>query len=219
MKKILLALALMASALFGQQTHDFSTDARVLPFPVRNFIPGQCQPGEIFRLTLNDTDDQTFFCKARNTWEVLQALRPVSAAPTGACVQLISPLFIVTAGADIGKGYYCGDDLAWHVAFDPAGIPGADGMNGMDGAPGPASLPGTTAAIGGMELTDDCVTGTAAVTGVDSTMAIVVTPAADPGVGVSWVAFMSGMEVVTVRVCVVGTVTPASVAYNVRAIQ
>lgn len=79
-------------------------------------------------------------------------------------------------------------------------------------------LSGTTGSIGGGLLTAACASGTATVTGITNTMALAVAPAADPGTGVTWGAFMSGMDQATVRVCTVAAITPTATTYNVRAI-
>ncbi len=81
-----------------------------------------------------------------------------------------------------------------------------------------AQLSGTTASLGGGALTaGQCTSGTVTISGALTSMAVVVSPAADPGVGVAApYGFVSATDTVTVRVCAIEAVTPAAVAYNVR---
>jgi hypothetical protein len=83
-------------------------------------------------------------------------------------------------------------------------------------------LSGTTSSIGGSALAAGvCTTGTASVTSAATSMAVAVSPAADPGAGFTWNAWVSASGTVTVRVCNVSgaSATPTAAAYNVRAIQ
>ena len=83
-------------------------------------------------------------------------------------------------------------------------------------------LSGTTASIGGSSLAAGvCATGTASVSGSTTSMTADASPAADPGTGFTWNAFVSAAGTVTVRVCNVsgGALTPTASAYNVRVIQ
>jgi len=85
-------------------------------------------------------------------------------------------------------------------------------------------LIGTTSAIGGGALTPGaCAAGTATVTGARSTMVATASPSADPdsvlSTGIAFYAFVSSNDTVTVRVCAIVAVTPASVTYNVRVVQ
>ena len=89
---------------------------------------------------------------------------------------------------------------------------------------GAAPLRGTTAAIGGGALTPgSCAAGTATVTGATSSMVASASPSADPdstlSTGIAIYAFVSSSNTVTVRVCAIVTVTPASTTYNVAVIQ
>jgi len=81
-----------------------------------------------------------------------------------------------------------------------------------------ALLSGTTASIGGSALSaGQCTSGTVTISGALTSMAVVVSPVADPGVGVSPpYGFVSATNTVTVRVCAMVAVTPAAVGYNVR---
>ena len=84
------------------------------------------------------------------------------------------------------------------------------------------SLSATTGSIGGSALgAGACASGTATLTGVSTAMTETTTPAADPGAGFTWQAFMSATDTVTVRVCnfTAGSLTPTAEAYNVRAIK
>jgi Pectate lyase superfamily protein len=83
-------------------------------------------------------------------------------------------------------------------------------------------LSGTTSSIGGSALAAGiCTTGTASVTGVSTAMAVAVSPAADPGTGFTWNAWVSSTTTVTVRVCNISgaSATPTATAYNVRVSQ
>jgi hypothetical protein len=83
-------------------------------------------------------------------------------------------------------------------------------------------LAGTTSSIGGGSLAAGaCTTGTASVASSTTSMAVEASPAADPGTGFTWNAFVSAAGTVTVRVCNVSgaSATPAATAFNVRVIQ
>jgi hypothetical protein len=91
----------------------------------------------------------------------------------------------------------------------------------LTGTPAPI-LSGTTSSIGGSSLAAGaCVDGTASVTSSTASMAVAVSPAADPGTGFTWNAWVSAAGTVTVRVCNVSgaSATPTASAYNVRVIQ
>jgi hypothetical protein len=83
-------------------------------------------------------------------------------------------------------------------------------------------LSGTTSSIGGSSLAAGaCTSGTATVTSSTTSMAVAASPAADPGAGFTWNAFVSAAGTVTVRVCNVSgaNATPTASAYNVRVVQ
>lgn len=83
-------------------------------------------------------------------------------------------------------------------------------------------LSGTTDAIGGSSLAAGaCVTGSASVTGATTSMVASASPAADPGGGFVWEAWVSAADTVTVRLCNVtsGSLTPTAEVYNVRVVQ
>ena len=81
-------------------------------------------------------------------------------------------------------------------------------------------LSGTSSAIGGGSLTaGTCASGTAAVTGATTAMAVVATPVTYPGDGTDWSAYVSAADTVTVKVCALVVVTPVSSNYNVRVLQ
>jgi trimeric autotransporter adhesin len=94
-------------------------------------------------------------------------------------------------------------------------------LNGNGGWTVPyAPLAGTSASIGGGSLsTDTCTSGTAAVTGATTSMAVVATPGTYPGDGFVWKAYVSASDVVTVKVCnfTAGSLTPTASTYVVRA--
>lgn len=81
-------------------------------------------------------------------------------------------------------------------------------------------LVGTTGSIGGGLLTiGTCTSGTASVTGATTAMSATASPVTYPGDGNYWLAYVSGADVVTVKVCAVATLTPTASAYNVRVLQ
>ncbi len=81
-------------------------------------------------------------------------------------------------------------------------------------------LSGTTAAIGGGALAaGGTATGTVAIAGATTAMAVVVTPSAYPGNGVDWAGYVSSSGVVTVVITAIIAVTPTATTYNVRVIQ
>jgi hypothetical protein len=81
------------------------------------------------------------------------------------------------------------------------------------------ALVGTTGSIGGGLLSVACTSGTAAVPGVTTAMALAVTPVAYPGDGVYWHGYYETTDTVTVKVCTVAAITPVATPYNVRAVQ
>ncbi len=81
---------------------------------------------------------------------------------------------------------------------------------------------GTTSSIGGNSLSAGvCTTGAVSIPGAATTMAVAVSPAADPGTGFTWEGFVSAPNTVTVRLCntTSSQLTPKSTTYNVRVIQ
>jgi hypothetical protein len=92
----------------------------------------------------------------------------------------------------------------------------------------PTAMPlsGTTASwnnSGSAIAANSCVNGpTVSITGATTSMGIVVTPAANPGLGLRWnEAYISSGTTVQVVLCNVtaAAVTPAATAYNIRVIQ
>jgi hypothetical protein len=85
-----------------------------------------------------------------------------------------------------------------------------------------ALITGTTGTISGSVANGACDTGTATLTGVASSMALVASAvsASGPGAGWSVSAYMSASNTATVQVCNAtgATGSPTSTAYNVRAI-
>lgn len=82
-------------------------------------------------------------------------------------------------------------------------------------------LTGTTGSIGGSSLAAGaCSTGTATVTGVTSSMAIIATPAATPGAAFyQSPPYVSATNTVTVSICAAVAGTPTATTYAVRALQ
>lgn len=80
-------------------------------------------------------------------------------------------------------------------------------------------LTGTTGSIGGGALlAGACASGTVAVTGSTTAMAVSVTPNTYPGDGTLMYGYVSVNGTVTVKVCVIVALTPTSSTYNVRVI-
>jgi hypothetical protein len=139
------------------------------------------------------------------------------------------------SGQDIGgfaKGFSTSNDIAFErgggnrIRF--TGTPTADRTVTFQDAAGTVALTsqlpfsGTASSIGGGSLAAGaCTSGTASVTGATTSMVADTSPAADPGAGFTWNAFVSASGTVTVRVCNVSgaTATPTAAAYNVRVIQ
>lgn len=96
--------------------------------------------------------------------------------------------------------------------------------NGMIADAGTGVLIGTTGSIGGSALSAGvCTSGTATVTGVASTMAVVVSPSSNPLLiyiqGLAIWGYVSATDTVTVEVCAIVATTPAATTYNVRLIE
>jgi hypothetical protein len=139
------------------------------------------------------------------------------------------------SGQDIGgfaKGFSTSNDIAFErgggnrIRF--TGAPTADRTVTFQDAAGTVALTsqlpfsGTTSSIGGGSLAAGaCTSGTATVSGATTSMVADTSPAADPGAGFTWNAFVSAAGTVTVRVCNASgaTATPTAAAYNVRVIQ
>lgn len=81
-----------------------------------------------------------------------------------------------------------------------------------------APLTGSTTVAGALIAVGACLTNTASITGATTAMAVVATPTTDPG-AVSWFAFVSSANTVTVKECALVLITPASITYNIRVIQ
>jgi hypothetical protein len=82
------------------------------------------------------------------------------------------------------------------------------------------NLTGTSAAIGGDALkAGQCASGTAAVAGASTSMAVVASPATFPGDGTIWQAYVSAPNTVTVKLCAIVDARPSAAAYNVRVLQ
>lgn len=81
-------------------------------------------------------------------------------------------------------------------------------------------LSGTSGSIGGGALLAGArATATVSVTGATTSMAVAVTPAVDPGAGITWDGWVSSADTVTVEVIAVVAGTPTATTYNVRVIQ
>lgn len=81
-------------------------------------------------------------------------------------------------------------------------------------------LAATSASIGGSALAAGaCTSGTVAVAGSTTGMAVVATPVTYPGDGSTWAGYVSAAGTVTVKVCAIAAVTPGASTYNVRVLQ
>lgn len=79
---------------------------------------------------------------------------------------------------------------------------------------------GTTGSIGGVLLVAGaCTSGTVAVAGSTTAMAVSASPVTYPGDGAYWLAYVSTNGTVTVKVCQAILGTPGASAYNVRVLQ
>lgn len=86
-------------------------------------------------------------------------------------------------------------------------------------APIPPVYHAQSAGIGGSPLSaGTCVSTTNAIAGVTNSMAVSVTPNADPGPGAYWTGLVSSPGVVTTSVCAVIALTPVSAKYTIRVI-
>lgn len=86
--------------------------------------------------------------------------------------------------------------------------------------PSSTNLFGTTGSIGGGALlAGACTSGTVAVSGSTTAMAVSASPVTYPGDGNYWLAYVSTAGTVTVKVCGAVAGTPTASAYNVRVIQ
>lgn len=96
----------------------------------------------------------------------------------------------------------------------------ADGIT-VQGTVVQGNLTGTTGSIGGSALAAGaCATGTVAITGATTSMAVLATPVTYPGAGYQWNdAYVSSAGTVTVPVCAIAAGTPTASAYNVRVLQ
>jgi hypothetical protein len=74
---------------------------------------------------------------------------------------------------------------------------------------------GTTGTISGALTAGVCNTGTATATGATTAMVAIASPVTYPGDGVTWMAYVSATNTVTVKECGLGIITPTASAYNV----
>lgn len=90
--------------------------------------------------------------------------------------------------------------------------------NGVSFAP---PLTGTTGSIGGGLLAAGaCASGTATVAGATTSMAATLPqPAAYPGDGFEFYAYISSSNTVTVKVCAIVALTPTATTYTVKVVQ
>lgn len=81
-------------------------------------------------------------------------------------------------------------------------------------------LTATTGAIApGILIAGACGSGTIAVTGSTTSMAVIPSANTYPGDGVYYFAYVSTNGTVTVKVCAIVGITPNSSTYNVRVVQ
>ncbi len=121
-------------------------------------------------------------------------------------------LFINTATGKVQTTNSTLDDGSGNINI-PAGK--AFEINGTSIAP----LAATTGSIGGAAIgAGKCTSGSAAVAGAKTTMAVIVAPGTYPGDGMSWNGYVSATGEVTVKVCSALGGTPSAGVYNVRVI-
>lgn len=114
-----------------------------------------------------------------------------------------------------------GSLVAGHVIVGNAD---GKGISDVGYAPNLPILTSSTASIGGSALlVNQCASGTAVVTGVTTSMVVLVTPVTDPNAtgtqNYDWYGVRSAANTVTVYVCALVAGTPAATSYNVRVIQ
>ena len=129
-------------------------------------------------------------------------------------------------GVSIRRGFQFlnggGNALTFGGSFAAARTQNFQDASGTIALTSQLPLSGTTSSIGGSALAAGiCTTGTASVSSASSSMAVAVSPAADPGTGFTWGAWVSASNTVTVRVCNISgaSATPTATAYNVRVSQ
>ena len=77
-----------------------------------------------------------------------------------------------------------------------------------------------SSSIGGaLLLLGACQSTDVTINGVTTAMTAVVSPQTDPGNAVQWQAFIKSANTVTVRICALASVTPASTVYNIKVLQ
>lgn len=96
--------------------------------------------------------------------------------------------------------------------------PNSNGQLTMPNAPLQVSA-ATVSIGGGLLIAGGCSAGTATVSGATTSMVAVASPVTYPGDGVQWQAYVSSPNTVTVKVCGIIAITPASTTYNVRVVQ
>jgi hypothetical protein len=118
-----------------------------------------------------------------------------------------------TTGSDvINSGYMTEASLTGYVY--------CNGSRGRCQASTYVGLAGTTKSIGGTSLAAGaCSSGTVAIAGTTTSMAVVATPVTYPGDGDFWHGYVSAAGTVTVKVCAAVASTPTASAYNVRVLQ
>ena len=142
----------------------------------------------------------------------------INAVPTGGTTQSLVAQFQADSGgvhALIGTA----TTIAAGGALQVVGGIGVDTLvlNGTTVLP---ELRGATGSIGGSPLLAGAdATGTVAVVGATTGMAVSVSPVTYPGAGVFWNGYVSSAGTVTVVVGAVIALTPAASNYNVRVLQ
>jgi hypothetical protein len=123
---------------------------------------------------------------------------------TGAINTALSTLGLVTSGTLASSALTGTIPAAWL------------GTTSTTALAGNKILSGTTGSISGALTAGVCNTGTAAVSGATTSMAVVASPVTYPGDGVTWMAYVSAADTVTVKECGLGVITPTASAFNVR---
>ena len=83
-----------------------------------------------------------------------------------------------------------------------------------------APLVGTSGSIGGSALiAGQCANANVTITNATTSMDASVTPVTYPGDGITWKAYVSAADTVTVKVCAIVDATPTASVYNVRVTQ
>jgi hypothetical protein len=164
----------------------------------------------------------TFAASNGVSYDVLRTTTPTP--PTGACNCAIATALIYSLSvADASESLLSYTLAPVNASQNVAVIKNTSASAGLNqvsinGVPiSYATLNTTTGSLGGSGLTAGaCSSTTVVISGASIGQAVVVTPAADPGVGVWYYGFVSSSNTITVRVCAAVAMTPNATTYAVK---